>query len=140
MDSKNRHLDYAEDGTIHERVTQPRRPRTLCKDPGCGHPRSEHSSVFKAELQDYQYGRCTVFECPCQNFVEESAAEDSLDSTSSTGVGSHVEELRCEFCGTRGLMHVALGEECLRTCERNWRDLEALRSSRQDVDVLKNGG
>lgn len=119
-------MAYAPDGTVLTRTVAPARQKVVCQDPGCGHPRSEHRSAFDRESNDYQYGKCSVFECLCRKFLEAPEAQPAgpQDSTQRPG-----KLPRCQACGSEVHAHEQFGEECLKACEANWRELMALKAT-----------
>jgi hypothetical protein len=97
-------------------------PKTICRNPECGHPRAEHRSRFLPDVTDYEYQECSFFECPCEAYVGDTFFEITATSSET------VEETQpsCSVCGSDMLGHTCLGAECLAICESNWKKLRAL--------------
>lgn len=123
------------------RTEKPERPvhKVLCGNPLCVHPRSEHKATFNTETTDYQYGKCTVFECSCHSYLPE---EPELSIPNDRGAdhahetpGSEADQngIRC-ICGRDTTGHVRLSDGCLSQCEANWRELETLRKRLANLD------
>ena len=102
-------------------------PKTICRNPECGHPRAEHRSRFLPDVTDYEYQECSFFECPCEAYQGDPFSELTASEIIQTGNES-IEETQpcCSVCGSNMLGHTCLGAECLATCESNWKKLRAI--------------
>lgn len=109
---------------IAEKWQDPR-IRTLCQD--CGHPRSDHHSIYNAIAGDYIYTHCKDDACACDEFLERPEKNIPPPRRLTFNNPAKDTDLRCKACGSFQKEHVYLGPECVSASELNWKMLDILR-------------
>ncbi len=114
-----------EEKTSASEKWQDGRIRTLCR--GCGHPRSEHHSIYNAVAGDYVYTYCNESSCGCDEFMEHPTQAEAPPRRLNLNNPATDWETRCKVCGSQAAKHVQLGPECVAACEANWKMLDKMR-------------
>jgi len=113
-----------EEFAVAEKWQDPR-IRTLCKD--CGHPRSDHHSIYNAVAGDYIHTHCKEASCGCEEYLERPEKHIPPPRRLTLNNPAKDLEFRCKACGSLQKDHVYLGPECVSACEANWKMLDILR-------------